>query len=492
MDLLHGSTRQSLEAWGIEPGALLTLRTGGEDTLIFRIKGGSFAPSLFTPLETVELFDAGNKRRFLGVVTDPVQEGAGSEIVWRFTCKSPNYWLAGRQYGEDWQVITEAIVTEPVYSGERLTISRIGKAAANATIADAVSVVTAAGAPIALDTAHLPSVSAGEDDTTPEDLQASATCLGAIRSLLAFFPYWDWVWDYAGSEGGSATMRFFSALRPGHGIGSLPDNRWTTLTVAATAVESLSAAGLHELMISSMKINFIEPQRVQVDGLNIKCGLLTSITATRANGAFRQEEHTIFLREAYFDGADYVDAEAPMLNLARQLGAAYFYLPVVLRWRDKSGHGQPVWTHLPGRLFNVTGADAQWEEAYALCRQVTHNLHTGETSVECGPPTQLAAERLADVLRNLRNRKRPTAGDAGSQTYGFEPDPEKDVTDGTLVNVVLHQRNSTTDELTIKRAVIKATMANAIDADKKKVWTVVQDGSGMDSQKIEIIGKEIA
>jgi hypothetical protein len=58
-----------------------------------------------------------------------------------------------------------------------------------------------------------------------------------------------------------------------------------------------------------------------------------------------------------------------------------------------------------GQLLNITGSEQDdWETVQAMVQQVTENVDTGTTEIEIGPPLQLSAGDLVDLLRTSRNR----------------------------------------------------------------------------------------
>ncbi len=58
-----------------------------------------------------------------------------------------------------------------------------------------------------------------------------------------------------------------------------------------------------------------------------------------------------------------------------------------------------------GQLFNLTGgALAEWETMAAMVQQVTENLDAATTHVQFGPPRNLSAGELVDLLRMNRSR----------------------------------------------------------------------------------------
>jgi hypothetical protein len=58
-----------------------------------------------------------------------------------------------------------------------------------------------------------------------------------------------------------------------------------------------------------------------------------------------------------------------------------------------------------GQLFNLTGGQlTEWSAMRALVQQVTENVDAGATTVEFGPPRNLSAGELVDLLRINRNR----------------------------------------------------------------------------------------
>jgi hypothetical protein len=95
-----------------------------------------------------------------------------------------------------------------------------------------------------------------------------------------------------------------------------------------------------------------------------------------------------------------------------------------------------------GNLFNLTGgANAEWATMAALVQEITENIDTGATRVQFGPPRNLSAGDLVDLLRVNRSRvisssfsMRPagTPGDAGGANVDLgQNTPEKNSVSGT-------------------------------------------------------------
>jgi len=57
-----------------------------------------------------------------------------------------------------------------------------------------------------------------------------------------------------------------------------------------------------------------------------------------------------------------------------------------------------------GNALNLSGGRSAWASMAALVQRVSHNLATGSTTIDFGPPRQLTADTLMQMLRALRDR----------------------------------------------------------------------------------------
>src|SRR5262249_23488242 len=79
-----------------------------------------------------------------------------------------------------------------------------------------------------------------------------------------------------------------------------------------------------------------------------------------------------------------------------------------------------------GNCFNLTGgALAEWSTMAAMVQAVTENIDTGETTVEFGPPRNLSAGELVDLLRV--NRLRHVYSGFSMRAAGMPGDASGDV-----------------------------------------------------------------
>ena len=70
-----------------------------------------------------------------------------------------------------------------------------------------------------------------------------------------------------------------------------------------------------------------------------------------------------------------------------------------------------------GQLFNLTGsANTEWDTMAAMVQEISENLDAGETSVQFGPPKNLSADELVDLLRV--NRARSISSSLGMRMTG--------------------------------------------------------------------------
>jgi len=110
---------------------------------------------------------------------------------------------------------------------------------------------------------------------------------------------------------------------------------------------------------------------------------------------------------------------------------------ITLQEQDASGS-----LHI-GQLFNLTGgALAEWSTMAAMVQQVTENLDDGTTTIQFGPPRNLSAGELVDLLRVNRARvirsaysMRPagTPSDNSANVDLGENTPEKNSVSGTAL-----------------------------------------------------------
>lgn len=485
----YGVTTKSLADWGFD-SARFTHSDAGEDLLVLRLSEASFAASPFAAFGEVELFDGDGVRRFRGTVISTRRSAGGPERSRTIVCAGPRVWLEGIPFGQDWEVVETPLVEgeEPVYVTKPLTIARLGRDTTPETIEAAVNAAAADGAPITLDDSDLPGDDAEAEETNvPEDMQRDLTCLGVIEKLLATHPYYGFRFEYDG--GGDVTMRFYSMLRPAHGIGSLPETPFAVaeLDVVTDKLESFDGEALPELLARELTLHFIEPRRFTIQAGRVKVGYHTEVTATGDGDAIRRLEHTIELRPAYWDGTEYVDAEQPKARLADQLIAPFVHLPYRVEWSEK--RGSPRWDRVPGQLYNFTSAGTEFEDAHAFLHTVEHDLLTNETRCSAGLPVLLGTGQWHDLLTKLRRRNVPTAGEASGQTFGFEPDNDPPADGGAMF--LIHEVNPATDVRTLKRVTLReATIAAAEAGDVTRVWSGVDEAGAYDTRLLEVIANE--
>lgn len=66
----------------------------------------------------------------------------------------------------------------------------------------------------------------------------------------------------------------------------------------------------------------------------------------------------------------------------------------------------------PGQALNILNGKAEWATMAARIVAVQHNLDTGRTSIQVGPPRQMTLGDLADQLRRNRRRNTPISTNA--------------------------------------------------------------------------------
>ncbi|HZV36157.1 MAG TPA: hypothetical protein VFB72_16390, partial [Verrucomicrobiae bacterium] len=108
---------------------------------------------------------------------------------------------------------------------------------------------------------------------------------------------------------------------------------------------------------------------------------------------------------------------------------------IVLQEQDVSG------SLFIGQLFNLTGgALAEWSTMAAMIQGVTENIDKGTTNIQFGPPRQLNAGELVDLLRVNRlrlirssysMRADGTPGDSSANVDLGQNTPEKNSVSGT-------------------------------------------------------------
>jgi hypothetical protein len=94
-----------------------------------------------------------------------------------------------------------------------------------------------------------------------------------------------------------------------------------------------------------------------------------------------------------------------------------------------------------GQLFNLTGGPlAEWETMAAMVQQVTENIDDGTTLIQFGPPRNLSAGELVDLLRMNRSRvvfngfsmrAAGTPGDTSANVDLGQNTPEKNSVSGS-------------------------------------------------------------
>lgn len=416
--IIYLGVSKTLANWGVED-AVFTHRAGGDDTLTFSVVEALGAAKTFAQLETIELFQPNGRRVFRGVVMKARRRASGDGEIRRFyACVSPSYYLRKTFVHQEWRfLITGSIDIEEI------STALLGRQRARNEIVSAVQDAIDAGAPITLETDHLPPDDAA--DRNPEDRQRALTCNDAIAKVLGWWPHMGWRWYYDGISGEDVEMQCFSCLRASQAATyGLEANHFDARTVSAEAVEEFDADPRYDLLEGSVKVRSITRTEVEIEGDPYTVREISEqvATASPSNDAFGAFEMDLELRPARFDGSAYTDGEAAVAGLATRLGAAYFHL-----WHDlaftKMGTACD-YSIVPGVLWSIDDADSEYAAAQAVCQEVIHDIQHGTTTVRCGPPDQLGLRDPLRLLNRLRNV--PTRGDASQQDYGFEPPGEED------------------------------------------------------------------
>jgi hypothetical protein len=96
-------------------------------------------------------------------------------------------------------------------------------------------------------------------------------------------------------------------------------------------------------------------------------------------------------------------AEAAPANFATQLYNGRSAVPYdgSLQIEEEECSG----THVPGRLFNVTGGRAEWLTMNTLIQSATEDIENGRTSISFGSPAHLGPDDLLYLLRAFRTRR---------------------------------------------------------------------------------------
>jgi len=471
--LTHGTETKALADWGIEE-ATLKLAVGGDDELRLAMASAITAAPVFTPLAPVVLKDETGTVRFRGIA---IPRRDGYRMTW--SCLGANYYLNRAYMTGEWKAWDGADFAQ-------VTLARIflGVDTVAGELASSIAATVDAGAPLTLAGTDLPTYK------NPEQIEHSQRVYDAVRSILGWSPHLTWRWNYSSA---GAEMRVFSVLRSGHGYGDLSANSIGTKTVALAEMQQAPATVFeprYDLLYDSLKIYWLGYDAANYGSAGTPILRWTrsvdAATAAPANGTFGGIELFMQLRRDVFNATAIPgDPEDPVANLAQRLGAPYFSLWLDFRFTTMGRVCD--FSYEPGQLVSASDADPLYASAQSLCHSVTHDLAHGTTSVECGAPETLG---FHDPRLNARLRKAASGADASGRTYGFEKNTEP--AGAGRINIVVHERNTSTDALTVKRLAIEAVASNALDGDKKRFWTNVEEGAGIDAQKIEIIGSEVS
>lgn len=164
--------------------------------------------------------------------------------------------------------------------------------------------------------------------------------------------------------------------------------------------------------------NGTQPQEIQLTFQCLSTNATSGAYTHESVGAF-QEPMPVGLAKFIYDAISVLQYEGEL----------------VLQEEDVSG------SLAVGQLFNLTGgALTEWETMAAMVQSITENIDTGATLVRFGPPRNLSAGDLVDLLRvnrsrlvvnvnSMRSNGTPGGGN-GSVDLG-ENTPEKNSVSGT-------------------------------------------------------------
>lgn len=133
-----------------------------------------------------------------------------------------------------------------------------------------------------------------------------------------------------------------------------------------------------------------------------------------------------------FTEDDSQDAEEARWEFPADLAREYFEHLGAATWQGSvTWHGEDVLDELtPGRVLNVTGGNVDFETMRAVIFSVTHDVMTGQSTAEFGPPDSLGFDSFRQWLAWQRRRKAGLDVDehhidemkdaeSGEETYGF-------------------------------------------------------------------------
>lgn len=447
--LPEAGLHKTLEAWGIAQCTVTTGNLMGE-LLTFEIPKATGSTPICNLGDPVKLFDPSGTCRFAGIAGQPYLSVEGAQETWIYRIYGGDFFLARVPYKQPWRFPAEvpAELVGPATEMNEVEVSLVtlfrdyangAKVDLYEQLADALqkadAFITAEGWQFGYNLAHVPHDTSPFTDTTnvepPEDEKRDLSVLDVIETCLQWVPYVSARWDYTDHY---PVLRFSAAaaIHPGTNNlipgGTIYGDGMTKRIAAVTDLKSCKPQPLDERLVKTLRINYlIENSVVDGAGETIIWREVETDTSTVNNGAFGEHIITVPLRGHLFDGETYTQPEPrPPEGMAIALHQAF----ARVWWKFSLGFvGQDVdWRYQAGEGWNITGMGTGPNTANAVAQVITRDIMTGETVIECGPPSHMGYDDLTALL--FPNRFRTVPHRAGAQQYGFDKE-DRDPNDGT-------------------------------------------------------------